>query len=201
MIICTVIFVLIILLLAILLSFVYYILNPSIKNIDKDEDPLISNEEISTIEYKEPETERSDKKALVLCSCNKKFALEPISFTEEYTCSMVKALYGSVSDCKFACIGLGDCIKVCPQEAISIVNNTAVISNLCIGCGKCAEICPQKIISMVPSDTQKIRLCSKTEAGYTSCSHKENEEKVVWDSKKDFKIWAYCYRMFKHTKK
>lgn len=46
------------------------------------------------------------------------------------------------------CIGCGQCVNYCPQEAISIVNKKALIDpNLCIDCGRCINACPQGAIS------------------------------------------------------
>lgn len=39
------------------------------------------------------------------------------------------------------CIGCGLCIKVCPYDAISMVNNTAAIDEKCTVCGACIEAC------------------------------------------------------------
>ena len=41
------------------------------------------------------------------------------------------------------CTGCGSCSNVCPQGAISIEDNLAVINEgLCVGCGACASVCP-----------------------------------------------------------
>ncbi len=49
--------------------------------------------------------------------------------------------------CSVGCIGCGICVKNCPNQAISVVDNHAVIDyEKCIGCGICAEKCPKKII-------------------------------------------------------
>lgn len=43
---------------------------------------------------------------------------------------------------KKKCTGCGTCAKWCPEEAISIANNQAVIaSEKCIGCGECLAMC------------------------------------------------------------
>ncbi|MBN1409766.1 MAG: 4Fe-4S binding protein [Spirochaetales bacterium] len=41
------------------------------------------------------------------------------------------------------CNGCGKCVAVCPQEAISIVDKTAVIdTDRCVECGICYNTCP-----------------------------------------------------------
>jgi NAD-dependent dihydropyrimidine dehydrogenase PreA subunit len=45
------------------------------------------------------------------------------------------------------CNGCGSCVDICPQQAITLNDNLAVINEkLCIQCGTCAEICPTSAI-------------------------------------------------------
>ena len=45
--------------------------------------------------------------------------------------------------CQNACIGCKKCEKVCPNGAVSVVDNLAVIDyTKCTHCGLCAEGCP-----------------------------------------------------------
>ena len=47
------------------------------------------------------------------------------------------------------CIGCRLCEKNCPNEAIKVVNNCAVIDyDKCDGCGKCAEACKRGCIEL-----------------------------------------------------
>ena len=147
------------------------------------------------------EFEHTGKKALDLCNCKKSFKLPVDKFNKDLSCFIVHSTNGTGTDCKFACIGLGDCVKSCPQQAITIQNHTAVVTSLCNGCGKCVETCPLGIITLVPSDTQKTVICSNKDSDLTSCSAKNNEEKVAWNEKKDFKIWNFCYRILNKIKK
>lgn len=195
--------ILLFLVLAILVMFIFFMLFPSIKknaeNAEFCDDPIIPSKKLTSTIIDDQYYEVTDKKAVVLCSCYKKFEINPIIFNSEHTCFMIKSVHGSGKDCKYACIGLGDCMKVCPQQAISIHHKTAIISDLCCGCGKCAEICPQNIIKLVPKDTKKIKLCgNEDKVKLTSCSEFDKEEEnLEWKSKKDFKLWSYCYKIFK----
>ena len=48
---------------------------------------------------------------------------------------------------KEKCVGCGDCVKVCPAQAISIVGGKAKINaDKCVDCGRCAQVCPQKAL-------------------------------------------------------
>jgi ferredoxin len=45
------------------------------------------------------------------------------------------------------CIGCGACTKVCNANAITLINNKAVIDpTKCIQCGKCVKVCPYDAI-------------------------------------------------------
>jgi RnfABCDGE-type electron transport complex B subunit len=51
--------------------------------------------------------------------------------------------------CKNACIACMRCVRECPKEAISVINNLAVIDYAkCGGCGHCAEVCTSGCIKI-----------------------------------------------------
>ena len=191
-------FIIFILLLILLAFFTLYIFIPSINKEDKKkEDPLVPLSLSPVILPEEKKYNPSTEKAYVMCSCNKKCKLERSMYNSEYTCVMAKTVYGSALDCHFACLGLGDCTKICPQEAIVIKNMTAVVTSNCCGCGKCVLVCPQHIIKLIPKDTKKMVVCSNDSSDMTSCTKLKVEENVMWNDKKDFKIWEYCYKILK----
>jgi len=48
-----------------------------------------------------------------------------------------------------ACVGCAECLKVCPEGAVSVADKKASIDkSLCIGCGECLTVCRSKAISM-----------------------------------------------------
>ncbi|OQX88820.1 MAG: hypothetical protein B6D65_05345 [candidate division Zixibacteria bacterium 4484_93] len=53
---------------------------------------------------------------------------------------------------KAKCTGCGDCVSVCPVDAIEIVDGKAEIDEpKCIGCAICANKCPEGAISIAES--------------------------------------------------
>lgn len=50
---------------------------------------------------------------------------------------------------KDVCIGCGMCVGTCPVEAISMVDDKAVINEeVCIKCGACVGVCPVGAITI-----------------------------------------------------
>ncbi len=46
------------------------------------------------------------------------------------------------------CTGCGQCVDVCPIEAIELDNDIVLISDECIECGACTVVCPTEAISL-----------------------------------------------------
>lgn len=82
------------------------------------------------------------------------------------TCAASNRFYNGSKTCTSGCLGFGDCLKVCPNEAIDIIDGIAVVNpRLCVGCGLCAKTCPNHLIAMKPA-TQKIDVvCMSTAMG------------------------------------
>lgn len=206
--------IIIILSLALLLYFLFFVLLPSIKsdisysddsdipNDNNKSDPVFSNIERNYVIPKEDFVPVSEKRAFVMCSAEKSFKCEKTSFNEGQSCLVVHSMFKSGNDCQFSCLGLGDCAKACPQNAISIKNNTAIVTNLCVGCGFCVGVCPKGIIKMITKNTKTQAACSNTDAddSLTTCSHLKKEENVVRADRKGFKIWEQCYKLLKPKK-
>ncbi|MBR7010959.1 MAG: RnfABCDGE type electron transport complex subunit B [Oscillospiraceae bacterium] len=72
----------------------------------------------------------------------------------------------ALKDCDYGCLGLGSCVKACPNDAIVIRDGVAVVNrNRCIGCGLCAKACPKGLIELVPETNLVMVQCSNKDRG------------------------------------
>ncbi len=56
-------------------------------------------------------------------------------------------------ECSVGCIGCTKCVKACPNGAISMDKNAAVVDHAkCTGCGACVEGCPTGAIGLIMKD-------------------------------------------------
>ncbi|MDL2298344.1 RnfABCDGE type electron transport complex subunit B [Synergistaceae bacterium OttesenSCG-928-D05] len=63
--------------------------------------------------------------------------------------------------CRFGCLGLGTCARVCVFGAMSIRDGLAVVDiEKCVGCGTCVAQCPREVLSLVPRKTKVQVACS-----------------------------------------
>ena len=106
------------------------------------------------------------KVAFVNCTGDCNAVNSTVIYDGMQNCSAAKMIYGGPSSCKFGCIGCGDCMNVCPVDAILICEDLARIDpKACIGCGKCVKTCPKGVISLVPQTIAAAVACSNTEKG------------------------------------
>ena len=64
-------------------------------------------------------------------------------------------------------MGLGDCTRACPSDAINVGPDgiAHVDRSLCTGCGACSKVCPNSIISILPADIKVRVSCSSRDKG------------------------------------
>ena len=82
------------------------------------------------------------------------------------SCAATERFYNGKGTCRSGCDGLGDCVRVCRFNAISIIDGVAVVDRTrCVGCGQCALVCPNKLIDIIPAAQQYAVRCSNTDSG------------------------------------
>ena len=113
-----------------------------------------------------PEKEERNQKAFIRChggrDTKRRFVL-----SDTPDCLVASRLYGGMTECKDACLGLGTCAAACPTRAIHAEDGVMVVDEeKCNGCGKCAALCPRGVISLVPKDRTVCVRCSSISEGY-----------------------------------
>ena len=107
------------------------------------------------------------KVAYVKCVGNCDVAKNDYIYSGVKDCSMAALVpNGGPKSCNYGCLGFGSCVKVCGNNAISIVNGVAVVDkNLCTSCGKCVKACPKNLIELRPEKDIATVYCSSHEKG------------------------------------
>jgi electron transport complex protein RnfB len=113
--------------------------------------------EILGVEVEETE----DLVALVACAGDNQASPARVSYLGVKTCTGAHGVAGGDKACAHGCLGLGDCERACPFDAIVMTDKglALVIAELCTGCKNCVEACPRGIIKMVPRSSRVHVLC------------------------------------------
>lgn len=105
--------------------------------------------------------------AVVFCQGKNDMALKKMEYAGVPSCKLASQLFGGDKECIYGCVGLGDCARVCPYDAIMLCDGVAVVSpEICRACKKCVNTCPKGIIGLVPkSQMSAAVLCKNHDKG------------------------------------
>lgn len=107
-----------------------------------------------------------EKVAYVACNGNCQATERRYIYDGVKSCRVANLSYSGDKLCPYACLGYGDCVAICPQNAVSIEDGIAKInSTKCIGCGMCARECPNGIIHLVEDTVRVVVECSGHDKG------------------------------------
>ena len=108
-------------------------------------------------------------KTVAVLKCGGGKAESPARFDYKgvQTCLAAHQIGGGFKACSYGCLGLGDCVKVCPVNCIKInVNGLPEVErSLCIACGKCIEACPRNLFVLLPTTAEYHVNCSSKDKG------------------------------------
>lgn len=108
-----------------------------------------------------------NKKVIVLCGAKEGEKKSHSVYIGPKTCESANITRADI-DCQYGCLGFGDCVKVCPVNALKIVSRLVVVDyQKCIGCGKCVAVCPRKILKLVDVKNNYLIVvsCNNPESG------------------------------------
>ena len=114
---------------------------------------------------------------IAVCHCGGAdgIAVKKMQYEGVQRCAAVKMHYGGEGACTFGCLGYGDCVTECQNDAITVVNGVAQIdSSLCSGCGLCTHVCPNGVISTHDSTVKVVVSCVSLDRGADvrrKCTH------------------------------
>lgn len=67
------------------------------------------------------------------------------------SCAAATLLMGGSDVCSWSCLGFGDCVEVCPFDAMTLDNGLVHVSpTKCTGCGACIKACPRNSLELIP---------------------------------------------------
>ncbi len=107
-----------------------------------------------------------EQAAVVHCNGDCNATEDNVDYRGIESCSAAKLIFGGKGTCGYGCLGLGDCMNVCPQNAIYLKDGLAHVCRLeCVGCGLCVKTCPNGLISLTPAVEDVAVLCSNKDKG------------------------------------
>jgi Na+-translocating ferredoxin:NAD+ oxidoreductase RNF subunit RnfB len=109
---------------------------------------------------------REKRVAVLHCQGNYTHTVRRYEYFGVMTCKAAHRLSGGAKECRFGCLGYGDCQLACNFDSITIINGlTQVEKDLCTGCGACGRACPRDLIEMVPISKKVHVLCKSKDKG------------------------------------
>ncbi|MGC4079633.1 MAG: (Fe-S)-binding protein [Rubrivivax sp.] len=90
--------------------------------------------------------------ARLACAGGKHVAFLRARYAGLSTCRAAAVVSGGGKECDWGCLGLGDCVSVCDQGAITLdLHGLPVVDvDKCTACNDCVEVCPKGLFSVQP---------------------------------------------------
>jgi Na+-translocating ferredoxin:NAD+ oxidoreductase RNF subunit RnfB len=118
--------------------------------------------------------EKDKMVAVIRCNGAPQFRKKTTTFDGALNCTIQSNLYSGESDCRYGCLGLGECVDACAFDAMYMDPETelpVVIEDKCTACGACVAACPKDIIELRPVGKNSRRIfvsCINQDKGGTA---------------------------------
>ncbi len=77
------------------------------------------------------------------------------------SCAAATLLMGGANECSWSCLGFGDCVEVCPFDAMEVTDGLVTINAAkCTGCGVCVKSCPRSSLELIPTRARVAVFCA-----------------------------------------
>jgi len=108
--------------------------------------------------------------AIVMCQGGDGIVKKKADYDGIQTCIGAAFVSGGERACAYGCIGLGDCVTVCPFDAIHMNDKGIPMVDRvkCTGCGNCVSACPRNVIELHPISHHVFVLCRNEDSGKNS---------------------------------
>jgi H+/Na+-translocating ferredoxin:NAD+ oxidoreductase subunit B len=108
-------------------------------------------EMVAALTHKEVGTV-ADRVVVLRCHGTTAYAREEAEYAGIATCAAATLVFAGPKACKNGCLGLGDCVRVCPFDALHLGRHGIVEVDAvkCTGCGLCLPACPKDLFSLYP---------------------------------------------------
>ncbi|MFN8587013.1 MAG: Fe-S cluster domain-containing protein [Candidatus Eisenbacteria bacterium] len=103
-----------------------------------------------------------DRVVVMTCHGTSAYARDEALYAGIPTCSAAALVFGGPRACKNGCLGLGDCVRACPFDALYIGAGgiAQVKTEKCTGCAVCVATCPKDLFRLYPR-ARRIELSCK----------------------------------------
>jgi electron transport complex protein RnfB len=94
----------------------------------------------------------ADRVVVLRCHGLTAFARDEAEYAGIATCAAAALVFAGPKACKNGCLGLGDCVRVCPFDALRLGGDgiVEVDADKCTGCGLCIPACPKDLFQLYP---------------------------------------------------
>lgn len=107
------------------------------------------------------------KPTVSVCHCaGGDLAKDEFEYVGAMDCDEIAKLNGGSKQCKYGCLAGGNCVRICPEDAIDVQEGCAKVEpDRCISCGACIRTCPKGLFARIPADAKVYIACSNHERG------------------------------------